>query len=193
MEKEQKVVIKRKQKISNGFLSVIKLIFSQVKFNGGKYEEVTRELLQRDKNVIFLTLFDEKEKKLLFVKQVRPAALFDNILEPYTIEPIAGMVEEGQTPIQAAIREAKEEANIELEEKDLVLLKACYLSPGISNEYGYFYFANFDSTKYKEGVFGLDEESEDIEAMVVHLDEVENLKEKFSVATLISYLSAKLN
>jgi ADP-ribose pyrophosphatase len=181
-----------KEKVYNGFLPIIKLIFDQTKFNGTKFEGVTREVLERNTPVIFLTLFDPETQYLLLLKQVRSGAIVDNADKPFTIEPIAGMVDKGEEPIQAAIREAKEEANIDLTESDLTLLKECYLSPGISNEYAYFYFSEFDSESYTTGAFGEDVESEDIQTMLVQLEEIDNLQEHLSVATLVAYLSSKL-
>jgi len=179
------------EKVYKGFLPIVKLVFNQKKIEGGEFQAVTREVLLRDCPVVFLTLFDKEEKKLLLVKQVRSGAILDDEGNPYTVEPIAGMVDSGERPIIAAIREAKEEANIDLSEADLTLTEECYLSPGVSNEYAYFYFANFDSKKYQTGIFGEKTESEDIETMLVDLEDVKKINTHFSVATLVSYLSAK--
>lgn len=186
------IILKSKEKISEGFLPVFKLIFDQIRFNGKKFKDVVREVLYKEAPVVFLTLFDTNTKKLLLVKQVRAGAIIDDISKPFTIEPIAGIVDKGEKPVTAAIREAKEEANIILKEENLILLKKCYLSPGISNELAYFYFAEFNSNDYNIGDFGEEDESEDIQTMLVDLDKVDELEEMFSVATLISTLSARL-
>lgn len=186
------ITVTLKEKISQGFLPVFKLVFDQVRFNGKKFDNVVREVLYRDVPVIFLTLFDPQTKKLLLVKQIRSGAIIDDQSKPFTIEPIAGMVDKGERPETAAVREAKEEANIDLKEEDLILLKKCYLSPGISNELGYFFFAEFNSNDYKVGDFGEEQESEDIQTLLVDLDKIDELEEMFSVATLISTLSARL-
>lgn len=186
------IKLKLKEKVSNGFLPVIKMIFDQIKFDGKKFKDVIREVLFRETPVVFLTLFDPQTKILLLVKQIRSGAIIDDETKPFTIEPIAGMVDKGEKPIEAAIREAKEEADIDLKLSDLVLLKECYMSPGISNEYAYFYFAEFNSKDYYTGNFGEEVESEDIQTMLVGLEEVETLQEHFSVATLVSTLSARL-
>jgi ADP-ribose pyrophosphatase len=184
------ITLNLKERVYNGFLPIIKLVFDQVKFNGSSFKDVQREVLERNTHVFFLTLFDPNTKQLLLVKQIRSGAIVDNQDKPFTIEPIAGMVDKGETPIAAAIREAKEEADIDLVEGDLELLKSCYMSPGISNEYAHFYFAKFDSSTYKTGAFGEDCESEDIQTMLVPLEELHTLEEHFSVATLVSGLSS---
>ena len=178
--------LKLKEKISNGFLSVFRLVFDQITFKGENMENVQREVLYRPRPVVFLTLFDPNTQKALFVKQVRSSAIIDSPDTPYVVEPVAGIVDEGQTPIEAAIREAKEEANVDLNESDLVSMGECYLSPGISNEYAYFYSAEFDSSNYETGFFGLPSEHEDIQTLLLSSNEVEDLIDKVSVSTLMS-------
>lgn len=175
-----------KNVVSKGFLSVYKMIFNQTKFNGEEMKNIQREVLYRNRHVVFLTLIDKKNQKMLLVKQARAGAIIDNAEQPYTIEPIAGVVDEGYTPIEVAIKEAKEEANIDLNVEDLSLMKSCYLSPGISNEYGHFYYAEFDSENYEVGQFGVEEESEDIQTLVLSMEELESQKEHLSVTTLVS-------
>jgi ADP-ribose pyrophosphatase len=175
-----------KQTVSKGFLSVFKLKFDQRTFKNKIIKDVQREVLYRNRPVVFLTLIDKLNKKALFVKQVRPSAILDDIENPYVIEPIAGIVDEGQTPKEAAIREAKEEANIDLDISDLITDGEGYLSPGISNEYAYFYHAYFDSSQYQTGCFGLEEEHEDIQTLLLDIEEIKQLKDNISVSTLMS-------
>ncbi len=178
--------LKLKELLSKGFLSIFKLKFDQQTFKGKTLKNVQREVLYRDRPVVFLTLIDKVNKKALFVKQVRPSAIIDNIHSPYVIEPIAGIVDEGQTPQEAAIREAKEEANINLDISELITDGEGYLSPGISNEYAYFYHAYFDSSQYQTGCFGLEEEHEDIKTLLLDINDIKELKDKISISTLMS-------
>jgi ADP-ribose pyrophosphatase len=182
-----------KERISKGFLSVFKLTFNQTTFKKDVLKNVQREVLYRNRPVVFLTLIDKVNKKALFVKQVRSSAIIDNPSNPYVIEPIAGVVDEGQTPMEAAIREAKEEANINIKESDLISMGECYLSPGVSNEYAYFYSADFDSSVYKTGVFGLASENEDIQTLLLSLEDFDKVKDKISVATLMSINLLKIS
>tara|TARA_E500000081_G_C6058538_1_gene317168 strand:+ start:16 stop:585 length:570 start_codon:yes stop_codon:yes gene_type:complete len=178
--------LKLKELLSKGFLSVFKLKFDQTTFQGKTLKNVQREVLYRNRPVVFLTLIDKVNKKALFVKQVRPSAILDDIQKPYVIESIAGVVDEGQNPQEAAIREAKEEANVDLKISDLIFDGEGYLSPGISNEYAYFYHAYFDSSQYQTGCFGLEEEHEDIQTLLLDIKEINQLKDKVSVSTLMS-------
>lgn len=159
-----------KTKISQGFLSVFKLNFKQTTPTG-KEMEVVREVMFRPKNVVFLTLFDPNYARILLVKQVRAGVLVEHD-HGFCLEPIAGIIEEGQTPEEAAIREAKEEAGIDILALDLHKIGEGYLSPGVSNEYGHFFYAFFDWNSYQEGFYGLEEEHEVIETVTLNLEEI---------------------
>ncbi len=161
-----------KTKISQGFLSVFKLNFKQ-KTQSGKDMDVVREVMYRPKHVVFLTLFDPIYKKMLLVKQIRAGVLVEHD-HGLCLEPIAGIIEEGQTPEEAAIREAKEEAGIDILALDLHKIGEGYLSPGVSNEYGHFFYAFFDWNNYREGFYGLEEEHEVIETVTLDVEEIMN-------------------
>lgn len=174
--------------IFSSFLSLIQLNFSQLN-KDGKEISVKREVLFRPRSVVFLTVFDPKNGKALYVKQLRAGCIVDGFNVP-CIEPIAGIIDEGETPEQAAIREAKEEANIDLSISDLKLISEGYLSPGISNEYAYFFQAFFDSEKYNTGSFGVESENEVIESLILTSQELDQMLLNnqcfISAATIIS-------
>lgn len=173
-----------KTKISQGFLSVFKLAFKQ-QSQSGKEMDVVREVLYRPKEVVFLTLVDIRYNRILLVKQIRAGVLMNND-SGYCLEPIAGIIEEGQTPEEAAIREAKEEAGIDVLISDLHKIGEGYLSPGISNEYGHFFYAFFDWNTYKEGIYGLEGEHEVIETFTLTPSQINESGIKISMQTLLS-------
>ncbi len=174
--------------IFSSFLSLIQLNFSQLN-KDGKEISVKREVLFRPRSVVFLTVVDPKNGKALYVKQLRAGCIVDGFNVP-CIEPIAGIIDEGETPEQAAIREAKEEANIDLSISDLKLISEGYLSPGISNEYAYFFQVFFDIEKYNTGSFGVESENEVIESLILTSQELDQMLLNnqcfISAATIIS-------
>ncbi len=172
-----------KTKISQGFLSVFKLNFKQ-KTSSGKEMDVVREVIFRPKNVVFLILFDPIYGKMLLVKQIRAGVLVEHE-HGFCLEPIAGIIEDGQTPEEAAIREAKEEAGIDIKISDLRKIGEGYSSPGISNEYGHVFYSFFDWNSYKEGFYGLEEEHEVIETITLTPDEIEESGLPVSIQALI--------
>lgn len=67
----------------------------------------------------------EREGKILFVRQYRPAIASD------TLEIPAGLIEEGEDPLEAARREFAEEAQLT---GDFEYLGSFYVSPGFCDE-----------------------------------------------------------
>lgn len=72
--------------------------------------------------------------RIAFVKQFRAAAGQD------MFEAVAGMIDEGETPEQAAFRELEEETGFTA--SMIVKLGRSYASPGISSEVYHFYLAD---------------------------------------------------
>lgn len=106
---------------------------------------VHKHLLLVKRDAVCITLVDKKEKKVLFVKQFRAGAMFnESVTESETLEPVAGHIDEGETPEQAAIREIKEETGLDV--VNLAFIAKGLTTPGICNEMHYHYIAEFDST-----------------------------------------------
>ncbi len=184
---------KQMTKLFSSFLSIHKITFSQ-KNKNGNIIQVIREVLFRPRSVVFLIVVDPNNGKCLYVKQMRAGVIADNFNVP-CIEPIAGIIDKGETPEEAAVREAKEEVNIDLKVSDLKMVSEGYLSPGISNEYAYFFKAYFDSETYNTGSFGVESENEVIESVILTSDQVNQLLLNndcfISAATIISQQISK--
>lgn len=142
--------------IFQGFFKLIKYRFRHKLFSGqwsGFYE---RELLERGHAVAVLA-YDPHHDELIFVEQIRIGALQDE--SPWQFELIAGMIDKGQTAEEAAIRESKEEAGIDL--LNLQKIYQFYPSSGGCSEKIDLFIAQVDS-KQAQGIHGLEYEHEDI-------------------------------
>ncbi|MGQ9863249.1 MAG: NUDIX hydrolase [Bacteroidia bacterium] len=84
---------------------------------------------------IHLQNIHTKESYFLLAAQQRPAS------GDIFYEHPAGLIDPGETPLQAALRELSEETPLTAQEKELVPLtsEGLYSSPGILDEKGYFY------------------------------------------------------
>lgn len=130
-------------------------------------------LLLEKADAVCVTLVDKVSNTLLFVKQHRTGAAFNQHMTTSVIlEPVAGHIDAGETPEQAAVREVKEETGLDITS----LTFACkgLTTPGICNEMHYHYIAEFDSTSdefqmLKDKVHGIDGES--IELVTMTLEE----------------------
>lgn len=154
------------------FLRVDRLRLRHELFGGGFSDTMTRELLLRPRAVGVL-LFDPVLEKVVLVRQIR-IGMLDEGQDPWLLELVAGMVEPGEQPQEVAARESLEEAD--LAPQNLVQISEYYNSPGISNERITLFCGRVDSAG-AGGVFGLADEHEDIEVVVLDVEEAVSLVE----------------
>lgn len=94
---------------------------------------------------------------------------------PWLLEGVAGIIEDGESPEDVAIRETREEAGCEITE--LVPMLHYLSSPGACTETVALFCGRVDASG-AGGVHGLDEEHEDIKVVVYGVDEaLEMLRE----------------
>ncbi len=156
------VKILEEQTVFQGFFEMREYRLSHRLFAGGWCRPITRELFVRGLAVGVL-LYDPEKDLVGLVEQFRVGAL-DNANGPWLLEIVAGVVEEGESPEDVALRELEEEAGI----KRARLLPVCdYLvSPGGNSERLLLY-CGLTSLEGKGGIFGLDHEGEDIRFQVM--------------------------
>lgn len=150
----------------DGFYRIDRLRFRHDLHKGGETPTIERELFVRG-NVVGVLAYDPATDRIALVEQFRTGAM-NHQPDPWMIEIIAGMIDTDESPEQVAIREAREEAGLELESVELV---SHYLaSPGASDEEVFVFFARADLSQVA-GLHGLPEEDEDILVRTVPLDE----------------------
>lgn len=135
------------------------------RFDGGE-QEIVREVFERG-NAVAVLPYDAKRDKVVLIEQFRPGAIRFGA-EPWLLEIIAGVIEEGESLEEVAKREAQEEAGCQLTE----LRQVCrYLvSPGGCSESCTVFIASVDSEGIG-GVYGVADEHEDINVHVVPVDQ----------------------
>jgi ADP-ribose pyrophosphatase len=149
-----------------GYFRVDRYVLKFRRFDGGWSPAVSREIFERG-HAVGLILYDPVLDQVGLCEQFRPGALAAG-WDPWLIEIPAGIIDEGQTPESVAIREAKEETGIEIDE--VVPARRYLVTPGGSSETMQLFAARFDATKLK-GVHGLEEEGEDIRVFPLAADE----------------------
>lgn len=144
-----------------GFFKMNEYSLQHKLFSGEQSKIFTREIFERGDAVVVMP-YDAKLDKVLLIEQFRPGALRGDD-SPWLLEFIAGMFDENETPIEVAIREAKEETNLTIFPNDLVPIMQYLSSPGGMSERIHLYLAHFDSDQITDGaIHGLPEENEDI-------------------------------
>lgn len=109
--------------------------------------------------------YDPKRDRVLLIEQFRAGPYARGDSNPWSLEAIAGRIDGGETPEQAARREAVEEAGLEL--GALLPISNYYPSPGAKSEFIYSYVALTDLPDDAAGVFGVEGEAEDIRGHLV--------------------------
>ena len=154
--------LESRKPVYEGFYQIDSVVFHHDLHEGGSTQSVERELFVRG-NVVGVIAYDPKADSVVLLEQFRIGAMLQKP-DPWLTEIVAGMIDPGETPEQVAIREAHEEAGLQLDEVKLV---SQYLaSPGTSTEEVFIYFAETDLSEIG-GHFGLAEEDEDIHVTVV--------------------------
>ncbi len=142
------------------------------KYNGEWSEVLTREIFERGHAVAVLP-YDPVRDEVVLIEQFRVGAL-DFPADPWLIEIVAGIIDEGESAEKVAHREMREEAGCVIEELELV---CNYLvSPGGTTESTALFCGRVDAT-HVEGVHGLADEGEDIKVSVVAYNEAVELLE----------------
>ena len=160
------VQILSREQCFKGFYSLDRFRLRHSLFRGGMGKEIERELFVRHDAVCVLP-YDPLRDEVVLIEQFRVGALgkTDN---PWLIEMVAGLIDKDEQPEEVARREALEEAGLELGE--LWPVSTYFPSPGGSNEQVHLFIGRCDSSG-AGGVFGLEEEGEDIRADVWTLEE----------------------
>jgi len=155
------VTISAIEKKYHGFFKLNEYQLKHKLFSQKQSNSFTREVFERGDAVVIM-LYDPKKDTLLLLEQFRPGVLRANET-PWMLEFVAGMFNENESPIDVAVRESKEEANIEVNPESIKLIMKYFSSPGAMSEQIYLYWATFDSSKVLSGsVYGLADENEDI-------------------------------
>lgn len=154
----------------DGYFRVDRYRLSHRLFEGGWSGPFVREVFERGHAACAL-LFDPHRDALVFVEQFRIGAYaaiesrwFDDAFSPWLLEPIAGIIEDGEDPADVVRREAVEEAGCTITD----LLPVCHYlaTPGGSSESMFVFCGRVDSGN-AGGIHGLSEEHENIRVVVL--------------------------
>ena len=154
------VTVHRKERAYKGCFAIDRYEMSYKRFDGQRTKVLVREIFERDRNAVVMLPYDALTDEVMFIEQFRPGALSDP-LSPWLVEVIAGMIDPGEDPLQAAVRELEEEGHLKLRTQDLIPIGYEYPSPGGVSERVNLYVASADLSHLdKHG--GLESESEDL-------------------------------
>nr|WP_294790063.1 NUDIX hydrolase [uncultured Mucilaginibacter sp.] len=144
----------------------------QIKFQKpdleGEMHDQTNEVYFRPDAVAVL-LADTKAKTFLLTRQFRLPTFLNGRETGYLVETCAGLIDDGETPEQAALREVEEETGYAA--GNLQKIGAVYTSAGGLTEYVHLFMATYDKDKQHSAGGGKKGEGEDIELIHITFDE----------------------
>jgi ADP-ribose pyrophosphatase len=178
-------IITKKEIAYSGFFRLEKYWLKHTLYGGGWSEELCRELLVRGGCVAVL-LYDPNADKVVLIEQFRAGAIL-NPEQAWLIEIVAGAIEEGETAVEVAYREAMEEAGCDIQA--LIKINEFYTTPGGMAERITLFCGKVDSTKITDGVHGLDEELEDIWVRTVSFEQAYQMVESNEIDSAIPILA----
>jgi nudix-type nucleoside diphosphatase (YffH/AdpP family) len=161
------VLVTGRHQAHAGFFGLEVLDLSHRRFDGTMSSRVTREVFVSGDAVTVLP-YDPGRDRVLLIEQFRTGPLGRGDPLPWQLEAIAGRIDPGETPEEAARREAVEEAGLVLGRLEPVA--GYYPSPGVTTEYIYSFVALCDLPDGSAGIFGSASEGEDIRGHLVSLD-----------------------
>ncbi|OAN19044.1 ADP-ribose pyrophosphatase [Photobacterium jeanii] len=145
-----------------GFFKMVSYTFKHKLFSGGWSETLNREMFERGHAAVLLP-YDPCTDQVVLVEQFRIGALAADC-EPWQLEMVAGMIEDGESAEEVARREAQEEAGIDVHQVEKITR---YLSSSGGCSESLDVFAGCVDSTLASGVHGLEEEGEDIRVHVV--------------------------
>lgn len=176
--------------LNKGFFELKEIEYSHSLYRGGESAVLPREVFCHGPAVVVL-LVDEAEDCVVLIEQCRAGAVMNEVINQdnpienaWIIEPVAGLVEVGEDPIEAVKRECLEEVGIVPERIEFIT--EYYPSPGACDEVLLLYVGYVDSTVMAE-FGGLEDEDEDIKILKFPISSLsEHLKQNtFKSSTTI--------
>ncbi|NSX55414.1 NUDIX domain-containing protein [Parasulfitobacter algicola] len=158
----------------SGFFSANRLGLRHPTFNGSLCDIQTREVFIGNDAALVIP-YNPIHDTVLLVEQFRMGPYARGDKKPWMLEPVAGLVDPGETPEQCAIREVEEEAGIVL--SNLHPISQYYTSPGCSTDYFHSFVGLCDLSDVNHRLGGLDAEREDIFMHVLAFDDALRLIE----------------
>lgn len=160
------VEVERHHRPYMNFYAVEEMDLRFRKQDGTMSETVNRGALILGEAVVVLP-YDPRRDTVLLVEQFRAPVYIGGSRNPWIWEPVAGLIDPGETPEATALREAEEEAGVRPDR--LVPVGPAYSSSGSTTDYLHLFIGLCDFDRRAPAV-GLVSEGEDIRSRELSFD-----------------------
>ncbi|PRY95279.1 nudix-type nucleoside diphosphatase (YffH/AdpP family) [Hasllibacter halocynthiae] len=158
------VALLSSKRVHDAFYELLNQRWSVPLLDGSARHELDRTTLAGFDAAIVLP-WDRVRDRVMLIRQFRAALAVRGERDPFSTEPVAGLIDPGETPEEAAHREAEEEGGLRIHA--LHSVGEGYPTPGGTTEYHFLFIGECDLPDGAGGIGGLDAEGEDIEATLV--------------------------
>jgi len=177
------VDIVEKAEVYRGRFQVFRYRLRHRLHRGGWSDIVTREVFERGHAAAVLP-YDPVRDEVVLIEQFRPGA-YAGGGDPWLLEIVAGIIDAGESAETVAHREAREEANLVVE--DLLPVAHCFMTPGACSESLQIFCGRTDAAG-AGGVFGLPDEHEDIRVMALPFAEARRMLDALAFRNAITVI-----
>jgi GDP-mannose pyrophosphatase NudK len=150
--------------------------FTKFGIDGDKHEQ-THEVYYRP-DAVSVLLVDRENEEFILAQQLRLPVFLNphGSTDGYLLEACAGLIEEGEQPEQAVIREAREETGYRV--ANPVKIGGIYTSAGGITEFLHLFIAEVEQADHQDEGGGAEGEGEDIELVRLKFSEAKQRLEK---------------
>lgn len=134
----------------------------------GEWQEQKREVYNHG-NAVTVLLYNKEARTVILTEQFRMASYVNGNKDGMLIETPAGLLESGEEPEAALIREIKEETGYAV--TDVRKVMEVYSSPGAYTELLYLFVAPYTAAQKVSKGGGLEDEGEELKVMEIPFDE----------------------
>lgn len=163
---ERDVVVHEHRREYINYFAMDEMDLQYRRFDGTLSEVINRGCFQVGRASAILP-YDPWRDEVLLIQQFRAAVYIAGYKQPWLWEAVAGVVDPGESPEEAAIREAQEEAGIAV--KQLESVSQIFPSSGSSGEFVHLFVGLGSFEQVTQGG-GLDCEGEDIRHRVLSFE-----------------------
>ncbi len=167
-----------------GYFRIARYLFRHSLYQGGQSGEIQREVFERGQAAAVLP-YDPLRDEVVLIRQFR-AGSYAAGRHPWSWEIVAGIIEEGETAQDVALREAAEEASVKIIE--LVRMYSVMLSPGACSETCTSFVGRIDATGVG-GIFGLESENENILVKAVPFAEARAMLDRDEIDNSVAVMA----
>ncbi len=165
-----KYKILNKENLYSGFFSMNKFEFIHQKHDGSWTNKIEREIFS-GAHVSTVLPYDPIKREIILIKQFR-AGVISRYDDDYLYEIVAGIIDVGEKPEDAAKRECLEETGCEV--KTLTNIQSYFPAPGSSESFYHLFLGEINSFN-GEKIMGLENENEDILVKAYKVDDVRKM------------------